>query len=218
MKLIDLSQPVFEKCPAWPGDPPVRTRLIAGHAQQGWQAESIQLSVHTGSHIDAPRHILPRGAAIDEIPLESFVGKAVIADLRSCQPDQPLLSGRIRLALLGHELRDRIVLVATGWGLKRARSRTWLHHPPFLGPEAARWLVKRKVRGVGIDSHSIGGACEPFNSHTHWILLKAGVWILEDIRFPPEVFRLRQPVQLWALPVHFRRMSGAFCRPVILAG
>ncbi len=216
MKLIDLSQPVFDRCPAWPGDPPARVRRLARHANQGWQTEWMSLSAHTGSHIDAPRHLLPRGAAVDRLPLDSFVGKAVIADLRDSCPDQPLLSGRIRLALLGQELKDRIVLLATGWGEKRARSRTWLHRPPFLGPEAARWLVKRKVRGVGIDHHSIGGVCEPFNRRTHKVLLQAGVWILEDLRFPPEVFKLPRPVQIWALPVNLRNMSAAFCRPVVV--
>ncbi len=216
VKLIDLSQPVFHGCPGWPDDPPARLKMLAQHPRHDWQVEQLTLTVHTGSHIDAPRHKLADGATIDQIPLESFVGEAVIADLRAVQPSQPILCGHIRCALLGAELADRIVLLATGWGQKRARSRTWLKQPPFLAPEAARWLVKKRVRAVGIDHHSIGGAWEPFNTHTHRILLKAGVWVAEDLCFPPEVFALAGPVQFMALPVHYRRMSAAACRPVLL--
>jgi kynurenine formamidase len=216
VKLIDLSQPVFHGCPGWPDDPPVRLKLLARHRPDGWHAEQLTLSVHSGSHIDAPRHKLPGGAAIDEIPLESFIGEAVIADLRDAQPNQPLMSGRIRCALLERNLTDKIVLLATGWGEKRARSKVWLRQPPFLAPEAARWLVKKGVRAVGIDHHSIGGAWEPFNSHTHRILLKAGVWVVEQLRFPAEVFDLSQPLQFIAFPIHLRKMSGAFCRPVLV--
>jgi arylformamidase len=213
---MDLSQPVFGGCPGWPDDPPVRVKVTARHSQTGWRAEQLTAPVHTGSHIDAPRHILPRGATIDQIPLESFVGEAVIADLRDARPNEPLMSARLRRALPGSDLADKIVLLATGWGEIRARSKTWLRQPPFLAPEAARWLVKRKVRAVGIDHHSIGGAYEPFNSHTHRILLKAGVWVVEDLRFPREAFALPQPVRFMALPIHFKQMSGSFCRPVLI--
>jgi arylformamidase len=217
VKLIDLSQPVFAGCPGWPDDPPVRVEVLARHGRDGWAAEQLTLPVHSGSHIDAPRHRVPGGETIDEIPLEAFVGEAVIADLRGAKPNEPLMSARVGHALLQRDLRDKIVLLATGWGQRRARTKQWLRQPPFLAPEAARWLVKQKVRAVGIDHHSIGGASEPFNGRTHSILLEAGVWVIEQLRMPVEAFALPQPIQFMALPVHFRGMSGALCRPVLVA-
>lgn len=85
---------------------------------------------------------------------------------------------------------------------------------PFVDPDGARWLVAQGVRGVGIDHYSIGGL-GPRNAETHTVLLGAGVWIVEELKFTAEVFMLPQPVKFWALPLNWPGCSGAFCRPVI---
>jgi kynurenine formamidase len=107
-------------------------------------------------------------------------------------------------------------LLATGWGDKRARSDEWFYHAPFLSSEGATWLRDQKVRGVGIDHYSVGGAQEPRNGNTHAILLGSGIWIVEELRFSDEVMALPQPVQFWALPVNLKAHSGAWCRPVVV--
>ncbi len=112
--------------------------------------------------------------------------------------------------------RGEIVLLCTGWGDIRARTETWLRRSPFLDPDGARWLVDRGARGVGIDHYSIGGSRDPVNSETHTILLGAGVWVVEELRFPPEAMAQPQPVTFLALPIHLRDHSGAFCRPVLV--
>jgi kynurenine formamidase len=73
-----------------------------------------------------------------------------------------------------------------------------------------------QVRGVGIDHYSIGGGTEPTNENVHTVLLGAGIWIVEELHFPPEAFELPQPVVYQGLPVNFRGFSGAFCRPVLV--
>jgi kynurenine formamidase len=70
------------------------------------------------------------------------------------------------------------------------------------------------VRGVGIDHYSIGGS-GPLNAETHTILLGAGVWVVEELKFPEEVFALPAPQKFWALPLNWPGCSGAFCRPVL---
>ena len=72
----------------------------------------------------------------------------------------------------------------------------------------------RRVRGVGIDHYSIGGS-GPLNAETHTILLGSGIWVVEELKFPAEVFSLPQPLKLWALPMNWPGCSGAFCRPVV---
>jgi kynurenine formamidase len=86
-----------------------------------------------------------------------------------------------------------------------------------LSPDGARWLIEHGVRGVGIDHYSIAGGGE-INAETHTILLSAGVWIVEELKFPPEVFALPQPLKFWALPMNWPGCSGAFCRPVVEIG
>src|SRR5579872_7012262 len=90
MKLIDLSQPLYDDCPNCPSHPAVRSEIVADHATDGWRLEKLTLVNHTGSHLDAPLHKLANAPSLDDIPLESFVGAALVLDLRASQPDQPL--------------------------------------------------------------------------------------------------------------------------------
>ena len=213
MRLIDLSQPLFDQAPNCPVHPPVSFRRTADHADGGWRMEEIAMATHTGSHLDAPLHRIAGGKSITDFPLETFTGLARVADLRGLGDDAPITPGMLAPLLKGLAQRD-IVLLATGWGHKRAKSDEWLHHSPFLSPDGAHWFVEHGIRGVGIDHYSIGGG-GPLNAETHTILLGAGVWVLEELRFPAEIFSLPQPLKFWALPMNWPGCSGAFCRPVI---
>ncbi len=213
MRLIDLSQPLYDGAPNCPAHPPVKVEIIADHPQVGWRVELLTLASHTGSHVDAPYHKLANGANLDQIPLERFTGEAVIADFRGAHADEPLTAEKLS-GKLTHPLNDRIVLLATGWGAKRAKTDEWLQHPPHLSPDGAEWLVERKIRGVGIDHYSIAGPRDPVNSRTHTILLQANVWIVEELSFPEDIFRVAQPFEFMSLPINFRGFTGSFCRPV----
>ena len=154
--------------------------------------ELINLSIHTGSHLDAPLHKIAGGNSIDQISLESFVG--------SCRLDGTL--------------DDTIVLLATGWGNRRAATEEWQYHSPYLAPDGAQWLVDQRIRAVGIDHYSIGGSRDPDNTRTHEIILGNGLWVVEDLYFPDEIFDLGSRFPFWALPINFPGHSGSFCRPV----
>jgi len=214
MRLIDLSQPLYDGAPNCPAHPPVKSEIIADHPQTGWRVELLTLASHTGSHVDTPFHKLADGANLDQIPLERWTGEAFIADLRDSNADRPLDAALLSERLGGRELKDRIVLLATGWGRKRAKSDEWLHHPPYVSPDGARWLVSRQIRGVGIDHFSIAGSRDDINPVTHTILLGAGIWIVEELSFPDEIFAVQQPFEFMSLPINLRGHTGAFCRPV----
>ena len=213
MRLIDLSQPLFDQAPNCPVHPPVSFRRTADHPQDGWRMEEIAMATHTGSHLDAPLHKIAGGKSITDLPLETFTGPARIADLRGLAPDAPITPALLAPRLPGLAAGD-IVLLATGWGDRRAKTPEWLQHSPFVDPAGARWLVEQRVRGVGIDHYSIGGN-GPVNAETHTILLGAGLWVVEELHFPPVAFTLPAPVKFWALPLNWPGCSGAFCRPVI---
>src|SRR5262245_38458615 len=166
MKFIDLSQPVYDGSPNCPVHPPVRSEILRDHPAHGWRVEVLTLSNHTGSHVDAPLHKIAGGASLDDIPLDRFIGPARIVDLRGIGPDASI-TGEMLAKKLPEKIEDEIVLLATGWGDKRAKSDEWLWHSPVLSPEGATWLVEKKVRGVGIDHYSIGGMRDPINPTTH---------------------------------------------------
>jgi kynurenine formamidase len=215
MRFIDLSQPLYDGAPNCPVHPVPRSERTSDHDGRGWRMEVLTLASHTGSHLDAPLHKIAGGRSISELPLETFAGPARIADLRPLEPETAIGPERLEksLALLRS---GEIALLCTGWGDLRERTELWLRQSPFLSPEGARWLVEHGARGVGIDHYSIGGSRDPINSQTHTVLLGAGLWIAEELRFPPEALEQAQPVHFMALPVHLRDHSGAFCRPVLI--
>lgn len=215
MRLIDLSQPVYDGSPNCPAHPPVKSEILRDHPAHGWRVELLTLSNHTGSHVDAPLHKVAGGASLDDIPLDRFAGPARIVDLRGILPSAPITAGMLA-ERLPDRIADQVVLLATGWGEKRAKTDEWLYRSPVLDPDGAAWLVERRVRGVGIDHYSIGGMADPVNPRTHTVLLEAGVWIVEELRFPLEAFAVPQPFTFMALPVNLRGHTGAFCRPVIV--
>src|SRR5439155_18044044 len=103
MRLIDLSQPVYDDCPNCPVHPPVRSEIMRDHSKGGWRVEKLTLTAHTGSHLDAPLHKFAGAKSIDQLPLKRFTGPAVIADMRGCRPDQPFTSN-----MLGRQLRVKL--------------------------------------------------------------------------------------------------------------
>lgn len=214
MKLIDLSQPLYDGCPNCPVHPAVRSTIMKDHPESGWRVEYLTLSNHSGSHVDAPLHKIAGGASLDEMSLERFVGPALIADLRGLSPSAPITVELLQ-SKIAHPLKGTIVLLATGWGEKRAHTNEWLFESPYLAPEAARWLVANEINGVGIDHYSIGGMRDSINPIVHEILLGAGVWIVEELRFSEEALAVAQPCRFWALPINLKGHTGAFCRPVI---
>ena len=75
------------------------------------------MASHTCSHVDAPLHKLAAGKSLDGIPLDSFVGQAVIADLRDVPPVELLTGGHLKRRL-PDVIKDMIVLLMTRWGAK----------------------------------------------------------------------------------------------------
>src|SRR5687767_5002863 len=83
MKLIDISRPLYTGAPHWPGDSPTEFKLTARIADGlPCNVGRLTLSVHNGTHVDAPFHYNSRGAAIESLAPELFIGAARVIDAR----------------------------------------------------------------------------------------------------------------------------------------
>lgn len=218
MKIIDLAQPIWNEGPNCPAHPPlsVRVEKHTSDALNSWQIEHFAFASHSGSHIDAPLHKIRGGRGLETFDLGDFEGRAHLCDLRSCAPNEAI--DRVRLEPFARpQWQGEIVLLATGWGQKRAKTPEWLRQSPYLNASGAQFLVEQGVRAVGIDHYSVGGSAEPRNAHTHQILLGAGLWIVEELRFPDEIFAFPS-FQFQAFPLNVINLeggiSGAPCRPL----
>ena len=84
MAIFDISIGIDESLPFWPGDPELRLHWAA-IIEQGDSVNltELSMSIHTGTHIDAPLHFLPKGKPIDSLSLNVFVGEAQVVAIPS---------------------------------------------------------------------------------------------------------------------------------------
>jgi|SRR5579872_6762466 len=213
-RIFDLSQPVFNDCPQYPdvNPRPAAVRLFYMQPVQGVNKEIVEISTHTGTHCDAPFHFFENGRTIDQIPLESFVAPALIADLRYKAPGSAIEVDDVRdLEVAAGE----VVLLNTGWGHKRANTAEFLTHYVYLGGSAAEHFVRRNAAGVGIDAVSLGGYNDPAKAGpAHKALLGAGKFIVEELFFPDEVMDGKKRLFV-ALPVKLKGCGGAWTRATL---
>lgn len=212
-RMWDLSQPVSHDGPGWAEyDPPV-IRHNYRRQVEGFNAETIEMNVHTGTHVDAPFHFDDAGAPIDRMPLEAFAGPALFMDLREVlEPAREI--GPTELEPWLGELREGdFAVLVTGWGDRRAVTEEFEKRWPWLGGEGARLLLDHGVAGVGIDALSIGGWGGPeVGEPAHAALLGAGRPIVEELHVPAELRGRR--AFLTAFPILLAGCGGAPARAV----
>jgi arylformamidase len=206
MKLYDITVPISNDLPVYPGDPPVRvTRVSSLEDGDIARVSHVSFSTHIGTHIDPPCHFMAEGKTSDEIPLSVFIGPARVIDVgvrRSI--DAAFLSG-VDLAGVTRLL------------FKTTNSRFWHETKEFqpdfvhLETDGAELLVEKGIRLVGIDYLSI----EKFKFDrptTHWTLLGAGVVIVEGLdldEVPPGDY------ELICLPLKIKDGDGGPARVVL---
>jgi arylformamidase len=170
-ELIDISRPLDANTACWPGDVPFAFRLgwtIAAGASVN--VGSIQSSVHTATHCDAPFHFDEAGATIEQLPLDLFVGPAWVVDVRGHA------NWRQQVAGLDFTNTPRVLFHTDGWP-DTARFPDAI---PVMEPELPDWLADRGVRLIGVDLPSV----DPLDSKTldnHHALGRRGITIVEGL-------------------------------------
>jgi arylformamidase len=175
-RLIDISMPVSSGTPAWPGSPGARTNQLKSLAA-GDEANAtlLEMDVHTGTHLDAPSHMLREGATIDEHSLDTGVGVATVADTGSARA----IDAEV-LANLGLPDDCRRLLLRTQNSRRPELQQQFSPDYAALTLSGAEWVVERGIALVGIDYLSIQLFDDP--TETHHVLFRAGVTILEGLR------------------------------------
>jgi arylformamidase len=203
----DISLPLTESLPVWPGDPPLsirRLQLISrGDAAT---VSAISVGVHGGTHVDAPSHCLPQGRNVEELPLEELMGPAQVVEVATNDPIGPA-----RLISLGIAPHTRRLLLRTPFSGRRENHAEFRDNFPALSLEGAAWLRDRGIRLVGVDTPSVGPFDDPLPCHR--LLLKAGIVVVEllnltDIR--PGFYHFI------CLPLKLVGLEGAPARAVLI--
>ena len=210
MRTYDISLTISPELPTWPGDPNIVLERV-GKIEEGAPSNvsRIEMSVHCGTHVDAPYHFLGDGAlTIDELPLNLLTGRAYVLHV----PDDVDEISRKVLEKAEVPPRTRRLLFRT------RNSRYWQQgerafQEDFVGISAdgAEALVERGIKLVGIDYLSIAPYTD--SAPTHEILLKAGVVVLEGLDLS-KVSNGRYT--LYCLPLKLLGADGAPARAILV--
>lgn len=206
MRLYDVTVTLRPGMPTYASEPgPELIPLARIAAGDPADVSLLRVGTHAGTHVDAPAHFLPGGAGVDRLPLEVLVGPARVVEVGPARVISPALLAAAGLA----ERVERVLLKTTS-------SRLWADGGPrlesaYLDVDAARWLVERGARLVGIDEFSIERDDRP-DYPVHHLLLAAGVVVLEglDLRQVPA-----GEYTLACLPLKLADADGAPARVVL---
>jgi arylformamidase len=176
MKIFDISRPLFNGLAPWPGDTAFQYELKWKMAEDATvNVGAIEMGVHNGTHADAPFHFKQGATTIDQVPLEVYLGDAVVVDL-----SKKFDTDRTRQITIG-DLESsadapRLLLKTEVW----RDSKIFPQWIPVIAPDVAEWLGKRNVKLLGLDLPSV----DPIEAKVlvnHHALAAAGIAIVESL-------------------------------------
>jgi len=206
-RLFDISVPVVNGGVVYPGNPEIHIEPQQDMAKGGSSNVSLlTIGSHTGTHVDAPRHMIPNGGGVETLPLDALVGPALLVEFDDSV--MAVTEAYLRAQpIAGHE---RVLLKTRN--SRFIREREFHRDYTYLAPDGAEYLVSLGVRLVGIDYLSI----EQFHSghhRTHTTLLSRGVVIVEGLDLAePSPGRY----ELYCLPILLPGVDGAPARAVLV--
>jgi arylformamidase len=172
MEIIDLSVLLNEQTPVYPGDPETKLEQITTVENDGHFDTYLSTVTHTGTHIDAPAHMIEGGKTLNEFPISYFAGRGVYIQVEDNTFDlEPVKQADIQAG--------DIVLFNTSMSDQYGEPSYWQNRPAMT-EEIARYLVSKRVHMVGLDT----GSADAKGSDGHPIhktLLSGDVLIIENM-------------------------------------
>lgn len=199
MRIIDISMTIRENMPVFKNKADKRPLIWMARdtRHQGVHETRMDIDLHTGTHLDAPKHMVEGGDSIDRLDLSKVIGECRVLDLtdvEECIRDQDLAKHGIQ--------PGEFVLLKTRNSFEDKYNEAFI----WLDASGAQYLKEVGVSGVGIDALRIEK--EQKRQDTHKILFGSGIVILEGLRL-----KEADPggYHLYALPL---KIQGAEASPV----
>ena len=195
MKIYDISQEIFG-CRVYPGDSTPKKTVLSSMEKGGlYNLTEFSMCAHNGTHIDAPRHFIKDGKAVDEISIEVFVGMAYVAE------HSGVVTADDAVKMVGKAKAQNA----------EAAKRILIKGDAEVSAEAAEVFAASKILLLGNESQTVGPESAPMAVHK--ILLSADVVLLEGIRLS----EVSEGVYLLnAAPLNLSGADGSPCRVLLI--
>lgn len=219
-RFIDLTHSLSSEIPSWSGSCGFQMKITKDYGKASetqFRTHAINLEAGIGTHIDAPSHCIQGGLTIAELFLEDLIAPCVVLDIAGKSYDTYSLSSKDILEAEeqhGKIERFSFIIIHTGWGRfwKNPTAYRNNYHFPCVSQEAAELLLKRDIKGLGIDTLSPD---RPESGYpVHQLLLSSGKYIVENVAnahlLPPK------GAHTLALPIKVKEATEAPIRLVAM--
>jgi kynurenine formamidase len=174
LRFLDLSHPLVDGAAAYPGDPDLRVIARGTIATHQFNVSQVIIGTHQGTHLDAMFHFYDDGRTLDQMPLDWFYGPARVLRLPR-QPDQEITDADLGV-FEAHLTPGAKIVLDTGWH-RRFGTPSFFDAYPSLTLDAARYLVSRRIRLLGMDMPSPG---KPWLELHHILLAREAEVVLVE--------------------------------------
>lgn len=204
MKLYDISMPISEDIITYKNNPAGKPRFetVGNHDSGSHHSTDVTLNLHTGSHIDAPLHMMKGGDTMEVYDLQRFITTAKVLDFTD-------VVGKVsKEDLLKKEIETGdFILLKTRNSTEDFFNMEWIS----LSIDGAEYLAELGIDGVGIDA--LGIERDQPSHRTHISLMEKQIIILEGLRLAevPE-----GSYELIALPINLVGVEASLMRPVLI--
>jgi arylformamidase len=181
----------------------------------GQIVRGAHMRLHAGTHVDAPSHMVNGGKQIHDLPLEMFIGDAVVADVRHCGPQQGIMADDLEKAVGGYVQRGDRVLLRTDINKEYDGSAEWMARAPYLSYEAVDWCEAKGIAIVGFDFyHGVKAPNEDPSNSTSRKLHELGILTMPYLKNLAAITKPR--VTLISLPLKMINVEASPIRAVVL--
>ncbi|WP_092218598.1 cyclase family protein [Desulforhopalus singaporensis] len=153
LQLIELSHEWGHGVPSYPGQADVKMFRGVKHAQHGVLAWKINTVMHTGTHMNAPLHLVQRAKDLAAIAPDRLFGNGVVLGI--AKASYGVITARDLESATPSVQEGDVVVIVTGWHHKYSDGLEYYGESPGLSRDAADWLVAKKCRMVAVDTPQV---------------------------------------------------------------
>lgn len=195
---IDLTLPIDEHIPVFPGDPPAEIKQISTIIEKGWNEKQLVITSHFATHIEAPLHMVENGKTLSDYPIDSFFGEAIVFDVR----------GQLIIDVNVDIVKPHDIVFFRTDHVNHIYEPTYFENNPVFSKETIENLIKKEISIIGIDSFTPDN--EPYSLHKK--LFHHDIRIVENLMHLDQI--PSQRFFCYIFPLNIKEADGAPCRVV----
>lgn len=209
MLYVDISHPIEDKMPVFPGTPEVKVSQFSTVEIEGFAEKELEIATHIGTHMDAPAHMISGGKTLDQYHVADFTGLAYVIPFSLDDLDG--VKQNEYLSQFEDEIRKAdFIILKTDWSEKWG-TKEYFKDYPALDKTGAEYLSGFRIKGIGLDAISIDQDNND-KYEAHQIVLGNQILIIENLCGLDKV--RNQFIKLFVFPLKIVDADGSPLRAV----